>query len=171
MGATPYTLSNINTLYTSPALDNTYVETVTAGNSTIPAKYGSNFTLVQSSDPSITIHGTTGVIGTTSSIPAATYQLGVRSETNSFYAISTVMLTVTAPAPAPAPAPSAVFSFKNTRRIPTFSFLTNIMSGNVLVADKLTNPKTKYMKYGSYDQYQKYRQIAKGTQQDKVKNA
>lgn len=168
MGATPYTLSNINNLYTSPALDNTYVETVIAGNSTIAKLYGINFTLVESGNPSITIDGTTGVIGTTSSTPAATYQLRVRSETNSFYAISTVTLTVTSSAPASAP--SAVFSFQNTRRIPTFSFLNNVLSGNVLVADKLTNPKTKYMKYGSYDQYQKYRQIAKGTRQDKPKN-
>lgn len=171
MGATPYTLSNINNLYTSPALDNTYVETVTAGNSTIPAEYGSSFTLLESGDPSITINGTTGDIITTSSTPAATYQLRVRSINNSFYAISTVSLTVTSSGPGPAPAPSAVFSLQNTRRLGTFSFLTNVLSGNVLVADKLTNPKTKYMKYGSYEQYQKYRKIARGTRQDKEKNA
>lgn len=100
-GPSPYTLSPIN-FGIQLSLTHSFSQTVQAGNSGDPSVYPvyTSYSIVQSSEPSITINSTTGVLSTTTSTPPGVYTLLIRASYNP-YTITTFVLTVTGGGPTP----------------------------------------------------------------------
>ena len=98
-GYSPYSINNIDLLF-SPNLNQTYSQTIDAGNSTYNAIIsGKNYTILSVSQPSITINNTTGSISSSISTPSNIYTVYIRN--NGSYHITTVTLTITTTGPIP----------------------------------------------------------------------
>ena len=127
-GASPYTLSSING--TKDGLTHSYSQTVQAGNSADPSVYPvyTSYSILQSTEPTITIDNATGIISTTNATPPAVYTFLVRASYNP-YTITTFVLTVTGGGPLP-PVPTEVAAQET---IPHMWQNIHLPSGNDIV--------------------------------------
>lgn len=99
IGYTPYNINNIDLLI-RPNLNQSYSQTINAGNSTSNAIIlGKNYTILSVSATSITINFTNGSITSGISTPSNIYTIYIRN--NGSYHITTVILTVTTTGPIP----------------------------------------------------------------------
>lgn len=159
IGPSPYSLTTIG----DEDMTLTFSGTVAAGSSSIAAVLAglSSFSILEidgespAEIPTITINGTTGVISTTSETPAGTYNIIVRAVTNP-YSITTFVLTVTeGPSPSPSTPNAVPIGFKRL----DYSRFENLVAGNRLVQERLSNQNIRFL---SYSDYMKYR-IARAT--------
>ena len=130
MGYTPYSVSNITS---TPSLNQSYSQTVNAGESTIGGIIaGLSYEILQinGGDGSITINPTTGSISTTSSTTPGTYTIYIRN-TGSYH-ITTFTLTVEEAAAA-----AALTCCQRPTYIPNadYTMRVNVAAGGVLNAD------------------------------------
>ena len=166
IGATPYTLNNINT---SSELVQTFSQTVQAGSASSSAAIrdtdpsGNDFTILaktggdDGSYSTITMNSQTGAISTTSATVPGTYTLTVRSIGS--YFITTFVLTVSAFTPEELAGSSTCCVTTINERGLDYAQINNYRIGNRLLLEVSQNPKTKF---DGYSQYVKYK-IAQGS--------
>lgn len=168
MGYNPYLLDIIDTeTYT---LITRTTSRFISGNSTIDyiISNASSFQLLSINDSvpegysSISINTTTGRITTEEPLQVNTYTIVLRFLKDGRYMLADYILYIIA-------RPSPVFSLRNTKRLSSHTTLSNIITGNTLFEDRVTNQKLKYKRYSSYEEYQIYKRHIKGSKLDKEK--
>lgn len=162
IGPSPYSLTTV----VGEDMSFTFSASVAAGSSSTAAVLAgiSSFSIVEIDGespletPSITINSTTGVISTTSETFVGTFQIVVRAVTNP-YSITRFTLTVTeAPPPTP-PTPSTQLPVPIGFKRLDYSEYGNLVFGNRLVIERLSNVN---LRFNSYADYLKYK-IARAT--------
>jgi hypothetical protein len=173
-GISPYRLDVIDP--TTYALNQTFSQTVQAGQTTIPAQVAGfkTFQILSGGHPSITI-ANTGIITTTAATPPGTYTLSIYAVDD--YTTTIFNLTVTgAPSPSPVTVPTAsvipccqgpicVQASPTTNK--DNELVTEYTSGQVIISnvdkyytDIKTGTRTFFVKpvFGSYREYMNYLQ-------------
>jgi hypothetical protein len=151
-GPSPYSLTSI----VDEDMSLTYSQSVAAGSASIAGVVSgySSYSILEGGDATITINGTTGAISTTTATPVGNYTMIVRATINP-YSITTVTLTVTeAPEPEPvgastAPRSTVPIGFKRL----DYDQYKNLVFGNRLVIERLTDPNVRFKSYADYIRY------------------
>ena len=156
-GYTPYNLTNITS---TPSINNTINQTITAGSVTNSGVQSgaSSYTIYSGGDASLSINSSTGVITSTSNSLIQTYNLVIYSTYlgGNGYSVTVFNLTITnAPTPAPQTTTSNVNPYpccinSSNIKYPSYEVKNTIQYGNGLLSDRATNPKFKFSSYSDY---------------------
>ena len=142
IGYTPYTIQNINA--GDGSLIRTYSQTITAGDSSV-ASYLVGYTFTILSGGALTIDAGSGAITASA---GGTYTLMVRHESDGLYGITSFVLTVNA---VPSAADQTIVDVPNASL--GFEFAYDILAGRVFIAERASNPYSKFTSYADYIRY------------------